>query len=74
MLLITNLQLERKIDSKEHQKVYILNLHTLDSEFINDVNFFDLSCYISLFVLVLLINFFFNIWGYIIAIGDYFAR
>ena len=52
MLLITNLQLERKIDSKGHQKVYILNLHTSDSEFTNDMNFFGLFFYISFFVLV----------------------
>ena len=55
MLLITNLQLERKIYSKEYQKVYILNSHTLDLEFTNDMNFFDISFYISFFVLVLLI-------------------
>ena len=46
MFLITNLQPERKIDSKEHQKVYILNLHTLDLEFTNDMNFFDIPPYI----------------------------
>ena len=42
MFLIANLQLERKIDSKEHQKVYILNLHTSNLEFTNDMNFFVL--------------------------------
>ena len=27
MLVITNLQFQREIDLKEHQKVYILSLH-----------------------------------------------
>ena len=53
MLIITNLQLERERerDFKEH-KNYILSLHTSDSKFTNDTDFFFyftfVLCYVDL--------------------------
>ena len=38
MLIITNLQLEKEIDFNE-QKRYILSLHTYNSKFTNDMDF-----------------------------------
>ena len=48
MLIITNLQLERERerDFKEHKK-YILSLHTSDSKFTNDMDFWIFFFYLS---------------------------
>ena len=40
---------ERERDSKELQKVYILSLHTLDSKFSNDMDFWTISFTLVLF-------------------------
>ena len=42
MLIITNLQVETEIDFKEHKK-YILSLHTFNSKFTNDMDFWTFS-------------------------------
>ena len=47
MLIITNLQIEREIGSKKHKKVYVLILHTSDSNFTNDIDFLDFFFYFS---------------------------
>ena len=39
MIIITNLQLKREIYFKEQKKVYILSLHTSNSKFTNDTDF-----------------------------------
>ena len=54
MLLITNLQLEREINYKEHKiyiyiYIYILSLHTSDSKFTNDMDFWIFSITLVLF-------------------------
>ena len=52
MLLITNLQLEREINYKEHKiyiYIYILSLHTSDSKFTNNMDFWVFSITLVLF-------------------------